>query len=496
MLAVFRADASPLIGGGHMVRCLALAEALRGAGWRCAMATRGASAPGFANPATGGLDVLDLAATPAEEEPQAIARRWPEGADLLVVDHYRRDQVFESGLRGWAATILALDDAPGRAHDCDLLLDPGGADQEAGYAAFVPARCRLLLGPSYALLRRQFVAARAGALRRRREPAAVRRALIGFGLADADSLITSALQALAAAGPAGCAIDVVVPRSRKRPVPAREKALDVRVHDSVADMAALMAAADVAIGAAGGAAWERACLGLPSIAVITADNQRRNAAALTRSGAADTIDADAPELCHRLAERVRTLVTDAAHRQAMSEAAARLCDGRGALRVMLAALPPQTAADGRPVSLRAAEQGDGERLFIWQRDERTRRFARNSHLPTRREHEAWFAASLAMPGRLLTVIEHGQEPAGVLRLDDIDDGTGYEVSIYVAPDKYRLGLASAALGLARRLLPGRNLYAEVLPGNRASRRLFLAAGYRETQPGHYLSRPVVKEAVP
>ena len=59
----------------------------------------------------------------------------------------------------------------------------------------------------------------------------------------------------------------------------------VNLHIDARDMAGLIAAADIAIGAGGSSAWERSSLGLPSLTVIVADNQRENTAALAREGA-------------------------------------------------------------------------------------------------------------------------------------------------------------------------------------------------------------------
>jgi RimJ/RimL family protein N-acetyltransferase len=92
----------------------------------------------------------------------------------------------------------------------------------------------------------------------------------------------------------------------------------------------------------------------------------------------------------------------------------------------------------------------------------------------------------------MTVIEHDREAAGVLRLDKVDRGMGspaYEISILVAPGKRRLGVASAALNIARNWLPGIELVAEILPENQASLRLFEAAAYEPQDGGIFHNLP-------
>lgn len=489
--AVFRVDASQSIGSGHWVRSLALAGSLQAAGWRCGVATRSPAFDAGAGSMVRGLDVLDLGGVPEEDEAVAMAARWPDGADVLVVDHYGRGHVFEAACRPWAKRILVCDDAPDRPHDCDLLLDPGSPDRGATYRTLVPPACRLLLGPAHALLRRQFLTARPSALRRRRKATRLDRILIYFGT-DTKLKATKAALAAVARSRLEVAVDVVAtpdaaPRSELKAL-ARRMPQRVTVHTHVADMAAMMAAADLALGAPGSASWERACLGLPSVVTVLADNQRANAALLAQAGAAIAVSSGAAASLIEYA--LRELAADSRQRKSMSIAAARLCDGRGALRVMLALLPPASARDGRPVTLRPAVEEDADILFQWQRNEATRRYANTPRIPTWDEHVRWLATALGDADRVTLMIEHAGTPSGVLRLDRKDtDSSEHVVSILTAPEKQRLGIAVAALGLGRHLLPGAVLRARVHPNNEASRRLFAAAGYDAVGNDEWLRPP-------
>lgn len=497
-LVVFRADASAVIGRGHVVRCLALAQALRAAGWRCGFAT---SDPAFAaHVGPDGIEVLDLGGVAEMDEAAALARHWPEGVDVLVLDHYGRDKTFESACRSWARTILTLDDGPNRHHECDLLLDPGSPDQAASYQSLVPPDCRLLLGPSYALVRRPFLAARGDTLRRRRELQGLRRILIYFGTDTGLTATRAALEAVARSGKEA-AVDVVVGAgahmSTLRKL-AERAPQPIRIHTNVTDMAAVMAAADLAFGAPGSASWERACLGLPSVVTVLADNQRPNAALLAGMGAAVVV-ADA-DLTSAFASRLRKLAADPQQLRTMSAAAARLCDGRGALRVMLALLPPASARDGRPVTLRPVTEDDGAQIYAWQSHEATRRHFRNPAVPTPDEHRRWLTDALDDADRITLMVDCNRAPAGLLRLDPLRRHPGYEVSILSDPERYGRGVASAALALGRRLLPGHDLHASIRADNAASRRLFRGATYTEEDDGEFVNRgtglPPAKDVEP
>lgn len=492
-LAVFRFDASPLTGAGHAVRCLALADALAASGWRCALAS-GAAASAVVPALEGcGHERLELDCA-ADAEASTLAGRWPEGCDLLVVDHYGRDAAFEGACRPWARRVMVIDDLADRAHDCDALLDQAPGRRAEDYGALVPGGCRLLLGPRYALLRPQFAAARGAALKRRRAGGPVRRILVSLGATDPDNVTATVLEGLARAGVAA-EVEVVMGAGAPHLAAVRAQAgalsgkIPVTVTVGAGNMAALMAAADIAVGAAGTASWERCCLGLPAVVLVVAENQRAGAKALAGAGAARILEAPAGITATHVAAAVDDLCRSADERRRMALAAADLCDGRGVARVVVDHLPAERGRDGMPVTLRLARRGDAAIMLEWQSDERTRRYARRPRAPTPAEHEQWLGRHLGKTDGILTIILHDGEASGVLRLDRTAEGAGFEVSILVAPEKYGRGIGKAVLALARKLLPGDDLFAEVLPANAASHALFRSAGFRPVREGLYISTP-------
>ena len=168
---------------------------------------------------------------------------------------------------------MAIDDLADRAHDCEVLLDQNLGRENGDYAALVPKGCGMLLGPAYALLRSQFGAAREGALERRVNWGEVSRIMVSMGATDPNGVTATVLDGIDRSGVAA-AIDVVAPSDALRDVEKAALPLQADVHSDVADMAALMSRADLAIGGAGSTSWERCCLGLPSLLIVTADNQR------------------------------------------------------------------------------------------------------------------------------------------------------------------------------------------------------------------------------
>ena len=155
------------------------------------------------------------------------------------------------------------------------------------------------------------------------------------------------------------------------------------------------------------------------------------------------------------------------------------------------AIRMRLANDGKQVTLRRAQADDVLVVFDWQREPTTRRFSRNPLAPELEEHRRWFEKRLKSRDCMLFMIEHDRKPVGVLRFDRlaVESPSTWEISIFVAPDKKRLGIAGGALELGRALLPGAELVAEVLPENRASRSLFRAAGYALEIDGRFHSKP-------
>jgi UDP-2,4-diacetamido-2,4,6-trideoxy-beta-L-altropyranose hydrolase len=333
---VVRADASIHLGAGHVARCLTLADALGANGARCTFLMRRVLGAMEAAVLDRGHAVawLDAAVSSAADDASASAS-WLEraGADLIIVDHYDLDAAWEQkAVSATGARLLVIDDLADRSHDADLLLDQNLGRQARDYATLVPARTRVLTGPRYALLRPQFAAARPVALARR--GGALARVVISMGGIDRDNATAAALETAARVVPAA-EIDVVLgaqaPWRAEIDAQARRLGARIRVHSAVDDMASLMTAADLAIGAAGGTAWERCCLGLPAVVQVLAANQRPGALALQRAGAARVVDATDPR-ADSLESAVQACVSIEV-RSAMSAAAAAVCDGAGVTRV-------------------------------------------------------------------------------------------------------------------------------------------------------------------
>ncbi len=307
-VVAFRVDASLRIGTGHVMRCLTLASALRATGADCHFILR--AHPGHlaaAIRARGfGVHVLPAgqAGEPEHEGPvhaDWLGASWSDDArstaevlarlapDWLVIDHYALDRRWEEAVGAHAGRVLVIDDLADRSHAADLLLDQNLGRAASDYDPLVGRDCHRLIGPRYALLREEFRDWRAPSLARRRD-GRLREILVTMGGVDRDDFTGRVLDALvdwelgegvrvtAVLGAGAPALETVREQVTRLPYPAR---VLVDVHN----MGAVMAGADLAIGAAGSTAWERCCVGLPTLLLVLAGNQAGIAEALDRAGA-------------------------------------------------------------------------------------------------------------------------------------------------------------------------------------------------------------------
>jgi UDP-2,4-diacetamido-2,4,6-trideoxy-beta-L-altropyranose hydrolase len=466
------------------MRTLALAARFQEGGWSVGFAATEETFASVAALKDSPLERL-LLELDADKEPEAMRRRWPDGADILIVDHYGRGIVLERACRGWAGRIVVIDDLADRPHDADILVDV--ASRPEAYRGFVPQSCEVLAGSEYAIVNGTFRAMRPRALARRHK-ATAERVLISFGQVDAPNATQTALAALASAGFEGD-VDVVLGHAAPHLDEVRAAAGGrTQVHIDVSDMPSLMAEADLAIGAGGVTALERCCLGLPSILVTIADNQCRIVAMLAEAGAAIDIGAADTGLERRLTEKLQALLPDTSGWAAMANMGRKLVDGLGVDRIVLAALGSVPAKDGAAVRLRPANATDEDWLLQLQSQAEARRYSNDPSPPAPERHREWLACTLADSSRLLMIAMLEGVPVGMLRLDR--QAHGERVNIAVDSRYHRRGIGAAILALVALLRPGAALDAEVLPGNKASQALFATAGYRKVGERLFRREPV------
>ena len=355
MRVAFRVDASTRIGSGHVMRCMALADALSRSGAECTFITRAHTGNMDQRIREAGYRVLTLGppqrdTTHAGESDYASWLDVTQGvdahatqeilngspADCVIVDHYALDRTWESRISEGRVCIAVIDDLANRPHACNMLIDHNWfPDPELRYRDRVGPDCTTCLGPRYALIRTPY--------REYRSPGppwrkGISRILVYFGGVDPDDLTGATLQALNRPEFTDIQVDLVIGASNpyrdalEQQVARRPHSV---VHGPRPHLADLMARADVAIGAGGTTTWERCAIGLPGIVIAIAHNQCELSSALHSQGAIRYLGhvSDVPDAAAAIAATLSELRSDPAASQAMREAAWCMVDGYGCERV-------------------------------------------------------------------------------------------------------------------------------------------------------------------
>ena len=108
----------------------------------------------------------------------------------------------------------------------------------------------------------------------------------------------------------------------------------IRLIVDAPNMSELMGWADCAIAAGGTSSLEVACLGLPSLILVLAENQRDIAARIHEIGMGRNLGWHAAIRPDTIARELRELLLDQPVRERMSRCGRRLVDGLGAQRVV------------------------------------------------------------------------------------------------------------------------------------------------------------------
>lgn len=493
MRVVFRVDASDVLGTGHLMRCLALARGLRERGAHCDFILR---------PAVGDRrDVIEHWGFPVHllvgidtDASSTLALLAGFGdIDWIVVDHYGLDGRWEQKVRSATKRIMVIDDLANRDHDCDLLLDQNlVADMQGRYAARLPASCGQLLGPEYALLPPEYAGLH-GRIPPRK--GTIHRIVVSFGGASAGRCLSHATRALLDLCSDDVVVEIVAPGGlddfggAKRALAGRT---NFRVHGWLPGLASLLARADLALSASGGTTWERLCLGLPTVVVTMAENQRPIAEELHRRQLVRWIGDQEDVTAETISAELRPLLEDGLDERWSTRCSA-LVDGVGVVRVGAA----MTVAGTSSLRVRFATPSDEQRILDWANDLLTRTNAFKTDRISAAAHRVWFHSRLREVDDCIFYIVETLDglSLGIVRFQH--ERGGWEVHFNLA-QPYRgrgLGrpLVQAALHAFDQERPGQSVFGRVKASNVTSRRIFEGLGFTlgENAGGalRYIRRP-------
>lgn len=294
---LIRADAAPRMGTGHVMRCLALAQAARREGLDVHMICRL------------GVDWLrerlarediplhclqDM--PPVTEDPDELlqqlqagslpAPRTTEAPVWVVLDGYHFDTACQLTVMRAGYRLLVIDDyAHLHEYYCDVLLNQNIGAELLTYRGSIG---RKLLGLDYVLLRQEFWDAQKKAQQRTR-PAQPQKILVTLGGGNFIEYLEKIAAAMLLPELAGCTIRVIQGAMNADRIRAafEQCPAQMEILPRVDDMPSLLLDTDLCITAGGSTCWELCCFGVPFLTVEVAENQHEIILNLQKKGIAN-----------------------------------------------------------------------------------------------------------------------------------------------------------------------------------------------------------------
>jgi UDP-2,4-diacetamido-2,4,6-trideoxy-beta-L-altropyranose hydrolase len=336
-MLLVRADANETIGTGHVMRCIALAQAWQDEGEQVVFVTADCTPAIATRLSSEGFGHFSIPVSPGstEDAQQFVQIARERDAQWLAMDGYHFDSAYQLQLKCAGLHTLCIDDHGKAApYYTDVVLNQNLHAREDRYVQR-ETYTQLLLGPRYVLLRRDF---RKWETWRRSFLEMANKVLVTLGGSDPRNTTREVLRALSAIGGRQLEVTVVIggsnPHSESLQQAAADSPHQIRIVKNVTDMASLMAHAEVAVTGAGTTCWEICLLGLPALLIALAPNELALAADLHRLGAGIHIGNSWEISLEAISGKLESLLDSVQVRTQMSEKARELVDAGGASRVM------------------------------------------------------------------------------------------------------------------------------------------------------------------
>lgn len=482
---VVRADASIAMGTGHIMRGVALAQGWQDAGGNVVFAMAQSTPAVDARLHSERMELVRLKDLPNSvgDAREIAALAYARDAACVVVDGYQFDSEYQRNLKSAGLKLLFVDDLGQCKHYfADIVLDQNVHACEK-YVNREPYT-RLLLGPDYSLLRREFYARRDW---RREIPAIGRGLLITMGGSDPDNFTLRLIETLPKISIPDLEITVVAGGSNPKTAELQQTAanLNMPIHlvSNPSNMPGLMAQSDVAIICAGGTLWELLYMGCATLSYFRTPTQRHIISELDAMGAVRSmgwVDDFEPD---SLARALEQMIACQGCREKMARLGGKLVDGKGVSRILGHVLPEHVLPEDKLRTIPIETDEREQFLEMAQQHFRELNPAfmpaqdwKNSYFDRIKENPKYSLRWIASDGQRVGFILFGMEEHRFLPRQA---GVIYEV--FIVPERRREGLARAC---AKQIIeelwkasPSK-IQLEVVEGNAAAAELWRSLGFQ------------------
>ncbi len=475
---LIRADATTQMGMGHVMRCLALAQTWQDAGGAVTFGATALPESLKARLYAEGMAVHSLTAPAGttEDAAQTSVLAGQMGAEWVVIDGYQFGAEYQCALKAAGLRVLALDDYGHAAYYyADVVVNQNIYADESLYPHREPST-RLLLGTQYALLRREFWSWRDW---QREIPEVARKVLVTLGGGDSNNVTLKVIRALQLMDMPDLEATVVIGGSN--PYYGELKAAItstswIQLVCNVTNMPELMAWADVAISAAGSTCWELALMGLPSLLIVLAENQRPIATGMAEDQAAVNLGEHFALTATQIAAALTKVLNQAARRHILAQQSRALIDSHGSQRVV--------DWMQQRLILRPVQALDSELIWNWANDTATRAASFSSEIIPWETHVTWFTERLNDP-HCSFYLAHDATGAPLGQIRYQLEGEAATVSVSVVSERRGSGYGVVLIRAGTQRLfadtPAQSIHAYIKPENLASANAFVRAGFTEVE---------------
>ncbi|MBF0458388.1 MAG: UDP-2,4-diacetamido-2,4,6-trideoxy-beta-L-altropyranose hydrolase [Nitrospirae bacterium] len=254
MDVVIRADAYPAIGTGHLMRCLALGQSFKDSGMSVGFVTY-CEAAGLLERLSSLEEGFEITPLKSKSDTVLPPSRW------AVVDGVAFDMSFHKSMKDSGSKLLIIDDmAALEFYHCDIVLNQNLHADSLKYN--ISPGTKLLLGPEYILLRREFIKYR-GVEKGVADKCV--NVLITLGGADRENFTQKVLSSIRNVEDIVITVVVGAGNPNIGQIKTVKTESPVTILQNVKDMASLMASQDIAVTSGGTTVWELAFMGVPSV---------------------------------------------------------------------------------------------------------------------------------------------------------------------------------------------------------------------------------------
>lgn len=432
MVIAFRVDQSPTIGSGHFNRCLNLAKILKKKKVKIKFICRNNFLSKKIKKKLKNykiqINFLKGKNTSnfffKEDAIQTIKILKKNKIDWLVVDHYELDYKWESLVKRYAKKILVIDDLANRKHKCDLLLDQNYVHNYTNrYNNILKKDCVKLLGPRYSLLDSSFLEKNRKVKKNRN----VKNIFVFFSGSYLEKIENIFLNILNSKEFRKFKIDFVVAnKNRIKNTFIKSKInKNLKIYQPFISMANLMKKADLAIGGGGTNTWERMFLGIPSLVLCLASNQKKVCDYLSEKKIiiylGNTYSINKKKIKLAIIKAIKNI-------QLLRNKSLKwryIIDGMGAYRVSEVISP----SDKKDLILRTANKNDCITYFSWVNDPSVITNSFHNRRTNINEHSIWFKKQCKNPNSYLFIAEAKGLPVGQIRFNCLKDQATIDYSL-------------------------------------------------------------------